>query len=224
MVTQADVDRLRWFHDFDFPGGLKARSSERDFVVPRRLLTWFVSEQLRAIDLVGKSVVDVVFFFGVYYHLHAPYAGFAQLRALCHDDTIVVVEGECLRDDERSYAAFDLDDPRTPSFTPTSRLLVEMLRSCYFEVERLAFVNDVDATEMLGLVPPEDVLRLVARHLRIRRSRKGRTADAPPAPPLPTPERVVIFARPVRGRNRHHQYRPPFSLDRFDVPDQFAAD
>src|SRR5690349_17969063 len=59
MITQADIDRLKWFHDFDFPGGLKARSAESEFVVFRRILQWFVSEQLRTIDLAGKTVVDV---------------------------------------------------------------------------------------------------------------------------------------------------------------------
>ena len=158
---------------------------------------------------------------GVYYHLHSPIAGFAQIRAVCHDDSIVAIEGECIRDDERSYAVYDYRDAREQMFVPTTRLLRDMLRSCYLEVERMAFPSDADVSEMLALVPPSEVLRVVARHRRSQRSGPGFPPNDGTAP---IHERVLIFARPIHGRNPYHHYRPPFGLDRFDERDAFAAD
>src|SRR5687767_4688715 len=177
MVTQADLDKLKWFHDFEFPGGLRAISSERTHAVFHRTLWSFIRDQLARVDLRGKSVIDigcwdgyfsflveelgaktvlavdnysqnwgspesfqmakalkrsavelrqdvsvyelerigrrfdVLLMLGVYYHLHAPLAAFAGMRAVCAgDDSVVLVEGVCIRDEEESYARVDLDN------------------------------------------------------------------------------------------------------------------
>jgi tRNA (mo5U34)-methyltransferase len=285
MITQAEIDRLRWFHDFDFPNGLHARSAEADTVVFRRIHQWFLTEHLRSIGVAGKRVLDVgcwdgyysflaeelgagrvlavddasqnwgstvcfevaktlkqsnverrpdvsvyhlservrdtfdvVLCFGVYYHLHAPYNGLAQIRAVCHDDSVVLIEGDCIRDDDRAYAEFDYRDARRPTFVPTTALLRDMLRSCYFDVERMAFTADVGMSQMLALVPPAELLRLVARHQRDRRAAAGRH---PLDQPAALRQRVLIVARPFRGRNPVHKYPPPFGLARFDEPGAF---
>ena len=289
-VTQADIDRLRWFHDFDFPGGLHARSADADSSVMQRILWWFIAEQLRRVELGGRRVLDVgcwdgyfsflaeergaasvhavddasqnwgspecfrlahtlkqsrveyhpdvsvyrlrqgvqgpfdvVLFLGVYYHLHAPYAALAEIRAMCHDESVVVVEGECLRDDERSYAEVNLTDPRASAFVPTTRLLLDLLRSCYLEPEHVTYLGDIGVPAMLDRVPPADVLKLIARRRQsARAAAPGPAGDGGAA--APRRDRAFIVARPFTGRNSVHAYRPPFGLDRFDDPAAFTLD
>ena len=55
---QARVDAIEWYHEFEFPNGVKARSREPDSAVHRRL--WhFIEAQLQAIDFRDKTVLDV---------------------------------------------------------------------------------------------------------------------------------------------------------------------
>ena len=58
-VTQADIDRLKWFHDFEFSGGLRATSSEHTKTVFHRTLWSFIGDQLARVDLKEKSVIDI---------------------------------------------------------------------------------------------------------------------------------------------------------------------
>src|SRR4051794_26808714 len=66
MISQEDIDRLAWYHDFEFPNGLRARSTETRHTAVRRILQWFVSEQLRSINFIGKRVLDVGCWDGYY--------------------------------------------------------------------------------------------------------------------------------------------------------------
>lgn len=43
---------------------------------------------------------DIILFFGVYYHLHAPFYALSQIRHCCHKDTIVLIEGPVALMDE----------------------------------------------------------------------------------------------------------------------------
>jgi tRNA (mo5U34)-methyltransferase len=55
---QAQIDAVPWYHDFDFGGGLRARSRTPDADGHRR--NWaFLEEQLAAVDFRGKTVLDV---------------------------------------------------------------------------------------------------------------------------------------------------------------------
>jgi tRNA (mo5U34)-methyltransferase len=55
---QTEIDRISWYHDFDFPGGLKARATTPDADFHRRL--WrFIEHHLDTIDFHGKSVLDI---------------------------------------------------------------------------------------------------------------------------------------------------------------------
>ena len=282
MITQAQLDRLRWFHDFDFPGGLTVRSADRDNAVFHRLLWGVMTDRLKTVDFKDKTVIDVgcwdgyfsflteelgarrvlavddysqnwgsrecfrlarqlkqssvellddvsvydlsarvtdkfdvILFLGVYYHLHAPYAAFAELRKLCHPTSVVVIEGECIQDDDRAYARAPLDNPRASIFVPTTRLLIDMLRACYFEVERVQSMRELALADLLARVPAADVIDLVRRRLRGAR-------PSAPAAAEETPDRVMLFARPVWGKNRYHHYKPPFDLAQFDEGGRFA--
>jgi tRNA (mo5U34)-methyltransferase len=55
---QDRIDRVRWYHEFDFGDGLRARSPEPDVAAHRRI--WrFLERQCEAIDFRGKSVLEV---------------------------------------------------------------------------------------------------------------------------------------------------------------------
>lgn len=55
---QAKIDSIEWYHDFDFPGGLKARSTEPSSGFHRKL--WqFLESNLDKIDFRGKRVLDI---------------------------------------------------------------------------------------------------------------------------------------------------------------------
>jgi len=52
---QNQIDQIRWFHEFDFGGGLKAVSREPDVEDHRRI--WqFIEQQIDKVDLHGKTV------------------------------------------------------------------------------------------------------------------------------------------------------------------------
>ena len=283
MVTQAQIDALKWFHDFDFPGGLKARSADREHAVFHRIHWQVMSEWLKAVDFRDKTALDVgcwdgyfsflaeelgarrvlavddysqnwgsqecfwlaralkgstvellpdvsvydlstrvsatfdvVLFLGVYYHLHAPYAAFAELRKVCHATSVVVIEGECIQDREAAYARVPLDKPHGSIFVPTIRLLISMLRACYFEVERVYSMREMAVSDLLALADPADVLKLARRrvqaHHEAQRARPAEGGD----------DRVMIFARPFQGKNPYHPYKPLFGLDQFDVSGRFS--
>lgn len=55
---QAEIDRIQWYHDFDFGHGLRARSQIEN-VERVRLLWQFIERQLDKIDFAGKSVLEV---------------------------------------------------------------------------------------------------------------------------------------------------------------------
>jgi tRNA (mo5U34)-methyltransferase len=54
---QARINAINWYHEFDFPCGLKARS--HDDVEGHRTVWAFIERQLDGIDFSGKSVLDI---------------------------------------------------------------------------------------------------------------------------------------------------------------------
>lgn len=57
-VTQADLDAVTWYHEFDFGNGLRTRTHCHQIDQHRRV--WeFVESQLAAVDFRGKSVLDI---------------------------------------------------------------------------------------------------------------------------------------------------------------------
>lgn len=276
MVTQEEIDKLPWFHDFEFPGGLKARATDRRHAVFHAALWSFIRDQLAHAGLAGKSVIeigcwdgyfsflaeelgarcvlavddysqnwgspesfhvakalkrssvelrhdvsvyelqrieqrfDVVLMSGVYSHLDAPFAAFAGVRTLCaNDDSVAIVEGGCIRDDEESYACIG-HDKTGEKFVPTTRLLREMVEACYFTVERATFLSEDRLAERLSLASPEERLRMAAGAVTA-----SQNAGTPPT--SERRDRVVLFLRPVRNENRYHPYKPPFGLHQFDT-------
>lgn len=57
-ALQARIDAIRWYHEFDFPNGLSARSKNPEAPFHRSL--WkFIESQLDGIEFAGKSVLDL---------------------------------------------------------------------------------------------------------------------------------------------------------------------
>jgi tRNA (mo5U34)-methyltransferase len=56
--AQERIDRIRWFHEFDFPNGLKARSRSPGVEWNRKVWT-FIRTHLDRLDLSGKTVLDL---------------------------------------------------------------------------------------------------------------------------------------------------------------------
>jgi tRNA (mo5U34)-methyltransferase len=55
---QRRINEIPWYHEFDFPNGLVARSTAPD-AASHRALWAFMKEQLNRIDFTGKSVLDI---------------------------------------------------------------------------------------------------------------------------------------------------------------------
>ena len=76
---QTKIDQIQWYHEFDFPGGLRARSHTPDAEGHRRL--WrFMEQQLDVIDFRGKSVLEVGAWDG-YWSFYAERRGAASVLA-----------------------------------------------------------------------------------------------------------------------------------------------
>jgi tRNA (mo5U34)-methyltransferase len=79
QAIQARIDRIRWYHDFDFPGGLRARTETPDKEFHRRLWA-FIERNLDPIDFSGKSVLDIGCWDG-YWSFYAERRGAASVLA-----------------------------------------------------------------------------------------------------------------------------------------------
>jgi tRNA (mo5U34)-methyltransferase len=80
--AQAEIDRITWYHEFDFPGGLRARSSSTHANIHRAI--WkFIERNLEPIDFRGKTVLDVGCWDG-YWSFYAERRG--AERVLASDD------------------------------------------------------------------------------------------------------------------------------------------
>lgn len=55
---QKSIDEIQWYHEFDFGGGLKARSYTPD-VADHRKVWRFIEQQLAAINFHGKTVLEI---------------------------------------------------------------------------------------------------------------------------------------------------------------------
>ncbi|MBV9996283.1 MAG: DUF1698 domain-containing protein [Caulobacteraceae bacterium] len=256
------VAAVNWYHEFEFPGGIRAVSQTPDSAAHRGL--WdFIRRELNCIDFAGKTVLDVgcwdgmwsfyaegrgashvlatddvsqnwasgegvrlarelltssieldqrrsvydlqslgrtfdiILCLGVYYHLHDPFHAFGQLRHCCHEDSIVVLEGDITAGLRPNTALIDFSNRFTSIFIPTQHVLNELLEAAYLRPER---------QEWMAPMQPKTGPRLryqkVPDHLNFE------------APPYTS--RLLTVARPFRGENRLHIYPPPFGLARYD--------
>src|SRR5262249_11973591 len=76
---QAQIDRIPWYHEFDFGNGLKARSTTPD-VAAHSVVWQGIERQLDRIDFRGKAVLDVGCWDG-YWSFYAERRGAASVLA-----------------------------------------------------------------------------------------------------------------------------------------------
>jgi tRNA (mo5U34)-methyltransferase len=264
---QERINSIQWYHEFDFPNGLKARAAGPDVADHRRLWN-FIQRQLDDIDFAGRSVLDigcwdgywsfyaekrgaarvlatddqtqnwagtsglllarellgsaietrldtsvyeldrltetfdVILCLGVYYHLIDPFYAFAQIRQRCHQNTIVIFEGDVTTGMRPDTAYIDPSDHSLPIFVPTTESLNKLLKAAYLGPESQSFL--------------EPVRRKI--HLHWRDRLRGHYREIGRLPPI---NRAVTVCRPFQGNNDMHRYKPPFGLASYD--DRFRA-
>ena len=280
------VASILWYHEFDFPNGLKARS-QSPHAEGHRTLWAFIRKQLDNIDFAGKTVLDVgcwdgmwsfyaerrnakhvlasddasqnwlasagihvarelfnssievdlqrsiydltslnrkfdiVLCMGVYYHLHDPFYGFAQIRHCCHDETIVVFEGDVTDGLKANTAMIDFSNRYPTIFIPTAAVLNEMLEATYLKVEAQ---NKLFPQQAIGrqnsVSPPRAEFRMRLPWKSKKKIESVEKVEKLPESPdsglPPLLNRIVTIARPFSGENRLHMYPPPFGLARYD--------
>jgi tRNA (mo5U34)-methyltransferase len=256
------VASISWYHEFDFPNGLKARSQAPD-VAGRRAVWAFIRHQLDKIDFAGKTVLDIgcwdgmwsfyaeqrraghvlatdnllqnwgsgegirlarellnssveidqqrsiydlasmnrtfdiVLCLGVYYHLHDPFYAFSQIRHCCHENSIVVFEGDTTIGLKANTALIDFSNRHTSIFIPTITVLNEMIEATYFKISTQRWMGPQNIT-----TGPRIRLQRIPDHLDFGLPRRT--------------SRLITVASPLTGTNRLHIYPPPFGLARYD--------
>ena len=142
----------------------------------------------------GQRDFDVVLFLGLIYHLVHPMFALAMARRVLTDGGKIVIESDVIDDERESYATFHYRNhhfgDRSNWFIPTTRCLLEMLESCYFEIERF----DVRTS------PRSTIKTAVKRLLGRKDHRIGR---------------ICVLARAVR-REDSNWIRPDELLYEFD--------
>jgi tRNA (mo5U34)-methyltransferase len=261
--AQAKIDSITWYHEFDFPDGLVART-ESQARGHRR--SWaFIRSQLDKIDMRDKSVLDlgcwdgywsfyaeqrgarrvlatddntqnwagsaglllakelfgsnietrlevsvydlssieeqfdVIFCLGLYYHLYDPLYAFSQIRHRCHENTIVVFEGDTATGLKSSYCYWDPTDGSLPAFVPHPNVLANMLGAAYLEVVSQTPMVDRPTWSWREYAHVAEAVV----HRKFRRLPRERN-------------RTVTVCRPIYGHNRLHPYPPPFGLAQYD--------
>jgi len=166
-------------------------AGEAGFMLAKELLKSGVDSnlQLSVYDLDRlNSKYDVILCLGVYYHLFDPFYAFAQIRHRCHDNSIVIFEGDAFfgltETPDQSAALYSRDPRKAPRFVPDPKTLRFLLNSAYFEIV---------AEYMFPLSQSE-------------------REDAP----LTGVNRMFLVCRAARGLNNCHLYQPPFSLKQYD--------
>ena len=145
---------------------------------------------------------DIILCLGVYYHLIDPFYAFAQIRHCCHDDTLVVFEGDATLGIRTDTFYFDFANRSSTAFLPTPRGLKEMLEAAYFTVQSRDWI--------LRAEPKSLRVRLAILHQASRTFKQW----IPPAPRRNG--RMITLCRPFTGECLLHRYKPPFGLHRYD--------
>ncbi|MFL5296075.1 MAG: class I SAM-dependent methyltransferase [Phenylobacterium sp.] len=256
------IASINWYHEFDFPGGLKARSAS-PHAAGHRTGWEFIRRELDLIDFTDKTVLDIgcwdgmwsfyaeqrgashvlatddvsqnwssgggvrlarellgssieldqarsvynladldrtfdiILCLGVYYHLHDPFYAFAQIRHCCHENSIVVFEGDATLGLKPNTALIDLSNRFPSIFIPTPHVLGEMLEATFLRPKRQQWLEPMRP----GTGPQLKYLK-VRDHLNF---------EAPSHI-----NRLLTVARPFVGENPLHVYPPPFGLSRYD--------
>jgi tRNA (mo5U34)-methyltransferase len=160
-----------------------------------------INTQLSVYDLTKlQTRFDIILCLGVYYHLIDPFYAFAQIRHCCHEQSIVVFEGEVrsgLPPESGIYRTgiYNFSDSNDARFRPTPILLAGLLEAAYFTIEFEAFLK---------------------RAIRAFKTEEFKTDDKT-RDTKDAHNRILLICRPYQGENRCFWYRPPFGLHHYDT-------
>lgn len=150
-----------------------------------------------------NQTFDIIICLGVYYHLVDPFAGFAEVRHLMHENSIAVFEGDATLELRPDTYYWDMSDSAKSCFVPTQWGLNHMLKTAYLDVVSQSWMRP----------PPGVKINVDPAHL------VGYMGNLDPSDfaPLKHRERILTVTKPFRGENPLHPYKPPFNLARFDT-------
>jgi tRNA (mo5U34)-methyltransferase len=241
---QAEIDRIQWYHEFDFGNGLRARSHIEHVEGVRE--TWrFIERQLDRIDFRGRSVLDIGVWDG-YWSFYAERrdaasvlatddvsqnwaagAGLRLARELL-DSQIEVRQDISIYDLTSLRRTFDvilclgvfyhLRDPFY-GFTCCHRDTIVVLEG------EVAWTG-VAPTEVryfynhyLEFLPSRDALAALIKSAYLRVESEAWLHPFPDRPSETAPvqsDRALLICRPFEGTNDMYVYKPHFGLHAYD--------
>jgi tRNA (mo5U34)-methyltransferase len=100
-----------------------------------------VRQDISIYDLAAlNQQFDVILCLGVYYHLRDPFYGFTQIRHCCHQQSVVIAEGELgwngMRVNESRHLHNELIE-----FLPSTGALERLLTSAYLEIQSTVWMH-----------------------------------------------------------------------------------
>jgi tRNA (mo5U34)-methyltransferase len=132
------------------------------------------------------SKFDVIFCLGVYYHLIDPFYALSQIRHCCHDNTVVVIEGDGAAAGVMPQGmVYDLSNHALPIFVPTRQAWQHMCEAAYLHVESQTWMDYNEGHVWEG-----------------------------PAPLVY--DRLFTACKAFSGANSYHYYEPPMGLHVYD--------
>ena len=129
----------------------------------------------------------------MYYHLIDPFYAFAQVRHCCHENTIVVFEGDVVLSLPSETGKYNLTDLSVSRFRPSCALLSGLLSAAYFTIDSENFF-----TQDLQVSRPVKMIRRVVRMIR---QTFGGSRDRQGPASMPTSPMVRIDASGIGRRS-----------------------
>lgn len=151
-----------------------------------------------------NETFDIIICLGVYYHLVDPFAGFAEVRHLMHENSLAIFEGDATLELRPDTYYWDMSDSSKSCFVPTQWGLNHMLKTAYMDVVSQSWMR-----------PPQQALKINVDPAHL----VGYMGNQEPSgfAPLKHRERILTVTKPFSGENPLHPYKPPFNLARFDT-------
>lgn len=113
-------------------------AGEAGFFLARECLKSTVEYDLRrsVYELVGlDDKFDIILCLGVYYHLIDPFYAFSQIRHCCHENSLVVFEGDVFFGLPEGAALYSRDVRKAPRFVPDLEALRCLIGAAYLMIE-----------------------------------------------------------------------------------------
>jgi len=250
QLQQQRIDQIQWYHDIDFPNGLKARTKTPDAESHRRLWDWMRS-QLDKINFAGKTVLDIGCWDG-YWSFYAEQRGAS--RVLASDDKTQNWSGNSGLELARELMGSNVETRTDVSIYEAENLgerfdivlcmgvyyhLVDALyafgqvRHCSHEQSVVVFEGDY-APEWF-VQPPQSAffdlgnpsrcfvptVPFLRQALEANYLRVVSESTYHGTPEQPV-NRIFVACDPFKGENALHCSRPPFGLHAYDP--RFSAD